>query len=255
MFTFATRITTTRPPGRPRCGSRRCLADRAGIFFAPRHTSTRIFILPRTDFYRPFCAGIWFFNESLVQMSLYRFSIYPQLFGCAAVGVSLSRKRLGNILGAVLCSMIVIVCLIRGPFFGAFHMPGDDANYIALCEWTSQNTPVDAMFLVPPDEQSMRLVGRRTIVVNYKAVPQFSAELVQWRDGLRDVLAMKNLLDLPRGYGQTLAAIRTRYDQTPRRNAFQNCRRLSREIYRDGAFASKSQQHQNDRSIQSLPRD
>ena len=161
-------------------------------------------------------AGIWYFNETLVQMSLYRFSIYPQLLGCAAVGVAmarpLSRKRTDDLLGIVICLAIIVICIIRGPFFGAFHMPGDDADYVALCRWASQNTPIDAIFLVPPDEQSMRLIGRRAIIVNYKSVPQLSSELAQWRERLCDVLATPDLNALPRGYVQTLPAIRQRYD-------------------------------------------
>jgi hypothetical protein len=163
------------------------------------------------------CAGIWYFNETLVQMSLYRFSIYPQIFGCAAaatwIAKPLSRKRPATITAIVICLAMMIVCVIRGPFFGAFHMPGDDADYVILCDWASRNTPVDAIFLVPPDEQSMRLFGKRAIIVNYKCVPQLSGELRQWRDRLCDVLSMDDLNALPHGYVQTLNAIRQRYDE------------------------------------------
>jgi hypothetical protein len=76
----------------------------------------------------------------------------------------------------------------------------------------SQNTPADAIFLVPPDEESMRLVGRRAIVVNFKAVPQLSGELPEWNRRMCDVLDLNNLYDdLPRGYTQTLSAIKVRY--------------------------------------------
>jgi hypothetical protein len=162
-------------------------------------------------------AGIWYFNESLVQMSLYRFSIYSQLLGCVAaatwIATPLNRKRTATFTAIAICLSMMIVSLIRGPFFGAFHMPDDDADYVKLCQWASQNTPVDAIFLVPPDEQSMRLIGRRVIIVNYKCVPQLSSELRQWRDRLCDVLALNDLNQLPRGYLQTLPAIRLRYDQ------------------------------------------
>jgi hypothetical protein len=161
-------------------------------------------------------AGIWYFSETLVQMSLYRFSIYPQLLGCGAAGTWIAlrpdRKRMAAVLGIAGCWTIAAVCVIRGPFFGIFRMPQDDANYVALCRWVAQHTPVDAVLLVPPDEQSMRLIGKRAIVVNYKAVPQLSTELVQWRQRMCDVLDMDDLTKLPRGYAVTLAAVRQRYD-------------------------------------------
>jgi hypothetical protein len=161
-------------------------------------------------------AGVWHFNETLVQMSLYRFSIYPQLLGCAATGAwiekSLDRNRIAQPLGTAICLAMAAICIIRGPFFGLFRIPADRPDYVTLCEWASHHTPVDAIFLVPPDEQSMRLIGRRAIIVNYKSVPQLSGELIEWRDRLCDVLAMQNLNDLPRGYPKTLAAIRDRYD-------------------------------------------
>lgn len=165
-------------------------------------------------------AGVWFISQTLVQMSLYRFSIYVQLLGCAAAGTWLclvmKNKRTAIVAAVAGCVAIIAACIIHGPFFGVFRMPQDDSQYLAICRWAAQNTPTDAVFVVPPDEQSMRLIGRRAVVVNYKAVPQLNAELVQWRQRMCDVLDMHDLSSLPRGYVQTLAAIRRRYQQLDR---------------------------------------
>jgi hypothetical protein len=162
-------------------------------------------------------AGFWYVSETLVQMSLYRFSIYLQLFGCIAAGLLIDRAirwhRTSVLLGAGVCAVILIISILRGPFFGMFRMPQDDADYLKLCEWVSNNTPVDAVFLVPPDEESMRLKGRRAIVVNFKSVPQLSSELVEWNKRLSDVLDLRNLTQLPHDYRQVLPAIRQRYDR------------------------------------------
>jgi hypothetical protein len=112
-----------------------------------------------------------------------------------------------------LCLAIIAICAIRGPFFGFFTMPQDDPNYLRLCEWVSNNTPVDAVLLVPPDEESMRLVGRRAIVVNYKCVPQLSAELSEWAGRLCDVLDLRDLGALPHDYVKVFPAIRARYNE------------------------------------------
>jgi hypothetical protein len=161
-----------------------------------------------------FGAGAWYVSESLVQMSLYRFSIFAQLLSCIAVALlvvaRLPRRAVIVVAGAV-CAMMIAVCAVRGPFFGAFVMPGDDSEYLAVCDWARQNTPVDSVLLVPPGESSMRLRGQRAIVVNFKAVPQLSGELPEWRDRLRAVLALDDLRSLLRGYTQTLRAVDERY--------------------------------------------
>ena len=99
---------------------------------------------------------------------------------------------------------------------------GDGAEYLALAGWARDHTPPDAVFLVPPDEESFRVHARRAIVVNFKGVPQLSAELPEWRDRLRDVLDLdtRGLLALPRPLGRTMRAIRARYDSLPPEHLF-----------------------------------
>lgn len=106
-------------------------------------------------------------------------------------------------------------------------LSGDESDYRSLGVWARDNTPKDAVFLVPPDEESFRLHARRAIVVNFKGVPQLSGELPQWRDRLLAVLDFKaagDLLALPRPMGPTLAAIRARYDALPPGHLFSTAR-------------------------------
>ena len=160
-------------------------------------------------------AGVWFVNESLVQMSLYRFSIFAQLLACITVAVLLIERVDARAtvvaVAAIACVAMAAVCVVRGPFFGAFVMPADEADYFAVCDWARDNTPTDSILLVPPGESSMRLRGQRAIVVNFKAVPQLSGELPAWRDRLQAVLSIDDLRALPRGYRQTLRAMDERY--------------------------------------------
>jgi hypothetical protein len=159
-------------------------------------------------------AGVWYLSEPLVQLSLYRFSIFIQLVGCAAAAIVLARRVRSQAIVAfsvAACAAMIAVCLFRGPFFGAFSMPKDDPDYLAICDWSRGHTPVDAVFLVPPGESSFRLRARRAIVVNYKAVPQLSGELREWDRRMQLVLALDDLRALPRGYVSTLRAIDARY--------------------------------------------
>lgn len=166
-------------------------------------------------------AGIWYVSETLVQMSLWRLSIFPKLLACTMVGIMLVRMQALQrplqrrpLPGAALLAL-------AGVLLGLFAIRGgegvltrflldDDGDYIALTHWVRDNTPRDAIFLVPPQEQSMRLHGRRAIVINYKGVPQLSAELPEWRTRLENLLQM-DLRTLPGRMDHALSALAERY--------------------------------------------
>lgn len=234
-------------------------------------------------------AGWTFVDERLVQMSLFRFSIYPHLLGCIGAAVWLCEgKPLGRptrwivttmlALGVTAAAVVamrsgrleayamspaamyqqinvtpikilvgvafvpLIVMLIdfgshrrqqiyaaatvalmavllwgsNGGNYGLIQTPGDE-SFAKVTKWARNkaNTPRDAVFVVPPDEETFRLAAMRAIVINYKGVPQTSRELGQWRDRLSDVLDLPDLRTLPRPMPATLAAMRRQYDELP----------------------------------------
>ena len=215
-------------------------------------------------------AGVWYVSEPLIQMSLYRFSIFPKLLSCVAAAWLIRRNarwRVGLrvLLACMLAGLTVTIAAdVRFPMFlktNAFPLwlfallataatlrprvlgwgkelfgmlaglcifislvlswdklgiahdgsRSDDAGYLTVCHWARDRTPADAVFLVPPDEQSFRLHARRAIVVNFKNVPQLSGELGEWRDRLQNVLAMNDVRALPRPFHRALDDIRLRY--------------------------------------------
>jgi hypothetical protein len=176
-------------------------------------------------------AGFWFIGETFVQLNLYRFSIYPKLLSCVAVAWLVwdrwrQRARVVVSLGgvAVVASVVTVSSgLVAPPTWRSplglklAGLQGDAPGYRELAAWARENTPEDSVFLVPPDEESFRVHARRAIVVNFKGVPQLSAELPEWRDRLQDVLGLdtQGLLALPKPMGRTLMAIRARYEALP----------------------------------------
>lgn len=224
-------------------------------------------------------AGMWYVSEALIQMSLYRFSIYLKLLACigaAGILAPFARTlRWGTSLTLLACLLIVVLIHIGAPghepgpawlrdnlpplllfwaaaWLGLIHpqpfgpralawagaiglgtallliirhgdgirtrlAPRDDPAYLAMCQWVRQpeNTPKNARFLVPPQEQAFRLHAQRAIVVNYKGVGQLSGELGEWRRRLQDVLALQDLRTLPRRFDQTLWVIGQTYEALP----------------------------------------
>lgn len=239
-------------------------------------------------------AGVWFFSETLVQLNLYRFSIYLKLLGCIGAAMWVATNRSTQVHAApdnstltrprsrrrfIVPGIIYALILIALPIIAALgkHTPAgellarnvlpaglaillsgaalacaaappprrgwsaaasiavivliaalwsrlglwagaaqsDPGDYVALARWAAQYTPRDAVFVVPPNEQTFRVHARRAIVVNFKNVPQLSAELPEWRDRLKAVLALDDLMTLPKGMSRTFAAIGDRYASLP----------------------------------------
>jgi hypothetical protein len=164
-------------------------------------------------------AGIWYWSETLIQLSLWRFGIFVKLLSCIGASIwiveRLRRTRTIAMGSALAGAAIMIGCMLRGPYLGYFRIPADSARYAAACESIRRHTPADAVFLVPPGEQEFRLLAQRAIVVNYKAVPQLSMEMDQWQKRLQAVLAASDLRWYRGTFEHTLAAMNARFEKQP----------------------------------------
>ncbi|MGH7177703.1 MAG: DUF6798 domain-containing protein, partial [Tepidisphaeraceae bacterium] len=89
-----------------------------------------------------------------------------------------------------------------------------DSDYMHLCDWARDplNTPLDAVFLVPPQETAFRLYAQRAIVVNFKHVPHLPGEIAQWWRTLSDVIGTDDVSSLTGDYVATLRELGNRYD-------------------------------------------
>lgn len=92
-----------------------------------------------------------------------------------------------------------------------------DADERALYDWTAQ-TPLDAVFLVPPELENFRLQARRAIVVDWKSTPILPDELQEWYRRIEQVAGrpdVRSRKDAERGYAAMdrarLQALATRY--------------------------------------------
>jgi hypothetical protein len=55
------------------------------------------------------------------------------------------------------------------------------ADWQAMCAWIDANTPRDALFITPRDQQTFKWYAQRAEVANRKDVPQDARSLVEWR--------------------------------------------------------------------------
>jgi hypothetical protein len=218
-------------------------------------------------------AGIWFISETIVQMSLFRFSIFAKLISCILTGWAVSRcsgrmlkwiagvialvgvgllfavaargkipssippPSVGLLVGAGILSLTLSYILSSGHgwttvrWISLFAMPGTiflaasqrlgvempgeaDRSMVELSRWARENTPVDALFLVPPSDSVFRLEAQRSAVIGFKHVPQLSGELIEWKRRLDRVLDC-DIVTLPTPMSRTLAAMEDRYAHLP----------------------------------------
>ncbi len=125
-------------------------------------------------------------------------------------------------------TLITLVAGWRHAMLGLRVLPtgADPPDYLAVCRYARDHTPIDAVFVVPPNEQEFRLEARRAIVINFKGVPQFSGELGDWSKRLAHVLDLPDLHSLPHRFDRTLDAIGQRYDDLSAEHFWSTARRF-----------------------------
>lgn len=102
-------------------------------------------------------------------------------------------------------------------------------NWKKVCHWIQTNTPEDAVFFTPSQQQTFKWYAHRTEVVAWKDIPQDAANIIEWRQRIATLhnpqLRFANgllqytddqLLELAQQYGAThLLAPQYQVDITP----------------------------------------
>ena len=61
-----------------------------------------------------------------------------------------------------------------------------------MCQWVKENTPKDAKFWIPRDEQTFKWHARRADIGTRKNIPQDAAAIVEWRKSMGDLFGYRN---------------------------------------------------------------
>jgi hypothetical protein len=62
-----------------------------------------------------------------------------------------------------------------------------ERNWRRVCAWIESNTPADAIFLTPADQQTFKWYSGRAEVVSWKDAPQEATGVLEWSRRLNDV--------------------------------------------------------------------
>jgi hypothetical protein len=94
-------------------------------------------------------------------------------------------------------------------------------DWTDVCEWIAENTPADAMFLTPREQQTFKWYAGRAEVVAWKDVPQDARGLIEWKKRMDEIhpheqahrdqglaaFSETELAELARKYGATYVVI------------------------------------------------
>jgi hypothetical protein len=94
-------------------------------------------------------------------------------------------------------------------------VPEDEPGMVEVARWSKQNTPMDSLFVIPPQDSLFRLESHRAAVISFKQVPQLAGELPEWRRRLQRVLDMPDARALERPMYRTMVDIKLRYANLP----------------------------------------
>lgn len=61
-------------------------------------------------------------------------------------------------------------------------------NWRSVCDWIAANTPADAIFMTPHEQQTFKWYAGRTEIVNWKDVPQDASAMLEWSRRVTDLL-------------------------------------------------------------------
>ena len=73
---------------------------------------------------------------------------------------------------------------------------GTYRNWLRVCDWIKNNTPADAKFITPDQQQTFKWYAHRSEVVNWKDVPQDAEALVDWSGRVRWLIQPQRRIEL-----------------------------------------------------------
>ena len=118
---------------------------------------------------------IWIISFPLVILTSYLFT----------------KLKISSINRLYLFVFFLSIILIRSPINNIrnFISPPllNQSSEIKMEEWIRENTPADAIFIIPLDIEKMRVQGRRAVIVEWKSTTSIPSDLREWYRRILDV--------------------------------------------------------------------
>ena len=150
---------------------------------------------------------------SLLRFYWFRIADFALPFGIAmatSVAITRSIKATENAASHKFAARLFCVLILAAFAFAVAHRYGDlrpladknslptyiddpvrtkqtFQNWVKVCEWARDNTPEDAVFITPVEQQTFKWYAQRNEVASWKDTPQDADSVIIWRDRLQRV--------------------------------------------------------------------
>jgi hypothetical protein len=90
----------------------------------------------------------------------------------------------------------VITCayaplILRAADRSHFEFRAERPSRESLYAWARDEVPADAIFAIPPTWEKFRTIARRPVVVDWKAVPRYAPDRIEWLERIRAVTGVE----------------------------------------------------------------
>jgi hypothetical protein len=136
---------------------------------------------------------------TLAKFQFLRMSLIVTVLGALSLIVwlnTVTRERSNRAVIIANLSLIIAATLLyaipatrQGVAYGFAieKYPERNSNWVKTCLWIKQNTPAEAIFLTPPDNDGFVYLTNRSNVVDFKINPDGAQYLAEWYERLRDL--------------------------------------------------------------------
>ncbi len=144
---------------------------------------------------------MWFFRTRMKLMKFYPFRLFDVVMPLAvsisvasllqdwSTGPDAKTRTRRRVVGWIVLASVFATCIV----YRATTEPSAatkrrrDRDWIAACEWISENTPADALFLTPRSNKNFKWYADRAEYVSHKDCPQDAPGIVEWNRRLNYV--------------------------------------------------------------------
>lgn len=103
------------------------------------------------------------------------------------------RPGRSRIMRRVVVTIAFAPVVVSGISRSHFEIRPERPQRAPLYRWIAAETPAEGVFAVPPSWEDFRLVARRPVVADWKAVPRYPPDRVEWAERIRALTGIEGL--------------------------------------------------------------
>ncbi len=130
-------------------------------------------------------------NSNIGKIQWYKTTVWLGLF-CSMICVNIIpikyiKSISVSIFSLTFCYVIVVFFIFSEPGYSQINRKSISTE---THEWIKKNTPINALFLAPPNDYSFNCEAQRSTAINYKAIVHETNYLIAWKNAMEKYYEM-----------------------------------------------------------------